>query len=272
MRQRIAWQIPEHLFLAKARRGRSSLLRLFAWLTIISAVAGVLTAIVVQYGIPGLPPHVYSVLWIGALSISAYTIAGYGLLHVVTLNRIRKPEGRVKHAVSSQGISRTDTIWPWKRFAAFDIEPHPEDPESRDIIFYGHSGIHARLTLPGNERDDLIIRFVAKHLPLVDEVSDPNTVMSKAVRPPIWMRWLMGGLNIFYGITIGYFLVRRTHKDLIDVFLYGVIIVNPATVACAVGGWTGWLRRERINYGLWLISFSVLSLLSLIIGVILSIW
>lgn len=269
MRQLIRWQAPEHLFVAKAKQNRAGLWRSGVRIWLALTGLAVLAALVVRSMLPGHPPAFFHLLWIVVLQVPALLALFYAMLYWLLTRQITHPSMRCWHKLSREGVHRSDTSRSWKQYDAFDIEPHNEDSHCRDIVFYGKRGFHTRLTLPRDELDDLIIRFTAKHLPLVDELPDPERVRSKATPVPVWIRWCFGVLNTLYGIAVGYITSQRINPDIIELLLYGVLFINPATMAVAFGEWTGWLRRKRMNYGLWLISLAVLTIIALTAGLIL---
>lgn len=270
MRQRIAWQLPEQIYRTTIKQGRAALFRMVIRLAILSVGVGALTVLVIRYAFPGLPPRFYRLMWQVVLISPAFWAFLYFFQLAMWWVGARYPQARTTYAVSRQGVSWSDSARPWSSFVAFNIEPHSEHLESRRVVFFGRKGTHGKLTLPEDHRSDLIIRFVAKHLPLLEELPDPESAVRQAVPPPVWIRWLVGAINVFYGLALGYFLKGHVSKDVIELLFWAVFLINPATLAGVIGEWTGWLRRERVTVLGWWVILSILSQLLFVIGIFLA--
>ncbi len=270
MRQHIQWQLPDHAYHAYIMGGRKFLFRMFGRISILSIGAGVITVAVIQYVYPGLQPRVYQKLWKVILIFPAFFTVGYFIQMVIWQAGTIWPQVRTTYAVSSRGVSRSDNTRSWSRYVAFNIEPHPDYPPSNRIVLFRKKGDHDKLTLPGGTKDDLVIRFVAKHLPLVEELPDPEIVNIEQIQPSVWIRWLMCVANGLYGLAFGYCIKGYIAKDLIELMVYTVFFINPATLAALIAKWAGFLRRKRMEVLGWWLVLSLISMLFFLFGMLMA--
>lgn len=266
MRQQITWQLPDHLYFHRNRKARRFVFVFFGRLFVISTVASVLGVLLLRWLYPNLPPRIERILIFVILLMPGFWLIGYVMQQILWLLQRRWKGMRPSYTICSGGVHVSDSVRSWKRFVAFDIEPYPELPGDRVIMFYSKEGFHISKPLPGNELDDTIIRFVAKHLPLLDEHSDPELVKRELMQPPDWLLWTFGALNVGYGIALGYLFRNPLSGPPMPPVVLVCMFVNPATLGGLIGWWTGWFARRHYSALGWWLAFSMMAFLSSIIG------
>lgn len=269
MRQRIAWQLPDHLYRSSIKGAHRRIIRFGLRLMVLAMGTGAIGILVIQWFAPNLDPKVFRAMWMGVYFMPGMLFFCYILQVVVWAVAWRWKEARPTLCVSSGGVGLSDSARSWKKFSAFNLEPHPMVMGERVLKFYGKHGFHLTRTLPGDEKDDLIIRFVAKHLPLLEEHADPELIMREPNPPPRWLIGTVMVMTVLVCLPVGFFVWGSVGRDLRELILYGCMLVNPGTIVGVVGSVSGWFKKRRVSYWPWCLVFSMLAAISVVIGCVL---
>jgi len=154
-----------HLYPAYAAWMSRQILFLFLRVILWSVLTGAICIFIIWKIYPDLPAEIFSTMWVATLAIPAMTFIFY-LIALIENGVRNRWAPRPRYEASTYGIGGIGNLRRWERFTAFTVERGGRIEGLEKLVLFRNRGCPLRLPLAEGVKRRLVIRFIARHLPL----------------------------------------------------------------------------------------------------------
>lgn len=212
--------MPEQVWVAAKRQALRALVLSGLRVSVIAAIAiavGVVALDMLDPYIPMAPPH-FKRLFIG---VGAVYAAMWWVLPAALLLQKRPP---LRSLSRSKLSPDSDKGWRLNRCVAFDLQPSSESATETEVRLFKADGRQRVIVLPGDDRDGIIVRIIARSVPPLETHADRDRLVVGQTDPPTWVKLLLIVVGLGWGLAVSYALVRWGNKDLASIGLLAYIV------------------------------------------------
>lgn len=211
----VAWRMPDRAWRIAKRKAMRQLIWMCLRISIVAAVSTAAGIYVLRSYAPVAPPPGMEHLFV---LVGAGCTVFWWLAPIRLYFQRHAPEHALSRTEILPGKERSRRL---AAYTAFDLHPCADSPADTELRLYTLDGQQSAIPLPGDERDELIVRIIGRVVRPLEDHPNREWLLMPQVRPPAWVTLTLFVIGVLWATAVNSAAAHTDNKDLAEMVMLG---------------------------------------------------